>query len=73
MGLLALQRVERGARALSVGEILEVAAYFAVAVPTILMIDEDAFDLQPRLSVRAALGKFERDIDTLLALEAVVG
>jgi transcriptional regulator with XRE-family HTH domain len=71
-----LCRIEKGERALGAGEVVELADFFGVSVDSILREEDGAFVLRADVDnadVRAALEKFDRDIDTLLSLEAIVG
>lgn len=71
-----LCRIEKGERGLGAGEALELAEFFGVSVDSLLRDEEAVFVLRSEVdneNVHAALAKFDRDIDTLLALEAVAG
>jgi transcriptional regulator with XRE-family HTH domain len=71
-----LCRIEKGERGLGAGEVIRVADFFSVSVDSILRDEEEpAFMLRSDVDnddVRSTLAKFDRDIDTLLAVEATV-
>ncbi len=71
-----LCRIEKGERALGAGEVAQVADFFGVSVDSLLRVEDGAFVLRADVDnedVHAALAKFDRDIETLIALEATVG